>query len=96
MPQGEDVFPIPGTKRIKYLEENLAAFHVKLTKAELDELEAVFHGKVGYLGLLSVLFIDCILSQSLEGTKGAGSCTMRQQPQGRPREYAHLIALSYI
>ena len=44
--QGEDVFPIPGTKRVKYLEENVAAFHIKLSKQELDELEAVFHGKV--------------------------------------------------
>ena len=44
--QGEDVFPIPGTKRLKYLEENLAAFHVQLSRQELDELEAVFDGKV--------------------------------------------------
>ncbi|KAK9812337.1 hypothetical protein WJX73_003313 [Symbiochloris irregularis] len=44
--QGDDVFPIPGTKRLKYLEENVAAFNVKLSRAELDELEAVFEGKV--------------------------------------------------
>ena len=36
--QGEDVFPIPGTKRAKYLEENIAAFNVKLSKEELDEI----------------------------------------------------------
>ena len=36
--QGEDVFPIPGTKRLKYLEENIAAFNVKLSKEELDEI----------------------------------------------------------
>lgn len=28
--QGEDIFPIPGTKRIKYLEENAKAFFVKV------------------------------------------------------------------
>ena len=30
--QGEDVVPIPGTKRRKYLEENLAAADVELTR----------------------------------------------------------------
>jgi aryl-alcohol dehydrogenase-like predicted oxidoreductase len=39
--QGEDIVPIPGTKRRSYLEENVAALVVKLTKddlARLDEL----------------------------------------------------------
>ena len=40
--QGEDVFPIPGTKRIQYLEENVAAFHIKLTAEDKRQLEAVF------------------------------------------------------
>ncbi|DBB10357.1 hypothetical protein WJX82_004603 [Trebouxia sp. C0006] len=40
--QGEDVFPIPGTKRIHYLEENVAAFHIKLTTEDKQQLEAVF------------------------------------------------------
>ncbi|EPE29941.1 NAD(P)-linked oxidoreductase [Glarea lozoyensis ATCC 20868] len=35
--QGDDIFPIPGTKRIQYLEENWAALDVKLT--DEDELE---------------------------------------------------------
>src|ERR1700720_787237 len=38
--QGEDVIPIPGTKRRKYLEENAAAVNIKLTGAEIQELEA--------------------------------------------------------
>jgi aryl-alcohol dehydrogenase-like predicted oxidoreductase len=38
--QGEDVIPIPGTKRRKYLEENAAAVDIKLTPAEQQELEA--------------------------------------------------------
>ena len=41
--QGEDVFPIPGTKRVKYVEENIAAFHVKLTKEEVKHLSDLFH-----------------------------------------------------
>ena len=33
--QGDDVVPIPGTKRVSYLLENLGALHVHLTEAEL-------------------------------------------------------------
>jgi aryl-alcohol dehydrogenase-like predicted oxidoreductase len=33
--QGEDVFPIPGTRKISRLEENVAAFDVKLSEEEL-------------------------------------------------------------
>ncbi|MEG4941644.1 aldo/keto reductase [Microcoleus sp. F4-D5] len=36
--QGEDIVPIPGTKRRTYLEENIAAAAVTLTAAELDQL----------------------------------------------------------
>ncbi|KAI4113109.1 MAG: hypothetical protein LQ345_005844 [Seirophora villosa] len=34
MCQGADIFPIPGTKRIKYLEENMGALEIRLTEAE--------------------------------------------------------------
>ncbi|MFL6105882.1 MAG: aldo/keto reductase [Marmoricola sp.] len=39
--QGQDVAPIPGTKRVKYLEENVAAADVELTDADLVRLEQV-------------------------------------------------------
>ena len=38
--QGDDVVPIPGTKRVKYLEENIAALDVELTAADLGALDA--------------------------------------------------------
>lgn len=38
--QGEDVVPIPGTKRRTYLEENAAAAKIRLTPKEAAELEA--------------------------------------------------------
>ena len=38
MAQGEDIIPIPGTQKIKYLEENLGAMDVKLTKEENAEI----------------------------------------------------------
>ena len=40
--QGEDIVPIPGTKRRKYLEENVGALAVELTPAQLAKLNAVF------------------------------------------------------
>jgi aryl-alcohol dehydrogenase-like predicted oxidoreductase len=39
--QGDDVFAIPGTKRRKYLEENVAALDVELDDAELDRLDSL-------------------------------------------------------
>src|SRR5215203_3033769 len=37
--QGEDIVPIPGTKRRKYLEENVAAVGITLTDEELKRIE---------------------------------------------------------
>lgn len=39
--KGPDVVPIPGTKRSKYLLENLAAVEVQLTPVEIAELDAL-------------------------------------------------------
>ncbi len=39
--QGEDIIPIPGTKRRKYLDENLGAADVVLTPAELAEIDRI-------------------------------------------------------
>jgi aryl-alcohol dehydrogenase-like predicted oxidoreductase len=39
--QGDDVVPIPGTKRRTYLEENVAALDVQLNPDDVAELEAV-------------------------------------------------------
>ena len=37
--QGEDIVPIPGTKRRKYLEENITASEIKLTDEDLRRIE---------------------------------------------------------
>jgi aryl-alcohol dehydrogenase-like predicted oxidoreductase len=39
MAQGEDIVPIPGTKRRKYLEDNCAAAEIHLSAAELEQLD---------------------------------------------------------
>jgi aryl-alcohol dehydrogenase-like predicted oxidoreductase len=39
--QGEDIIPIPGTKRAKYLDENMAAVKVGLSAAELRRIDEI-------------------------------------------------------
>jgi aryl-alcohol dehydrogenase-like predicted oxidoreductase len=39
--QGEDMVPIPGTKRRKYLDDNLGALNVSLTPADLQQIDGV-------------------------------------------------------
>ncbi|PJJ60712.1 aldo/keto reductase [Hymenobacter chitinivorans] len=39
--QGQDIVPIPGTKRISYLEENLGALQVQLSSDELSQLDEI-------------------------------------------------------
>ncbi len=40
--KGDQVVPIPGTKRVKYLQENMQALEVVLSPEEISKLEAVF------------------------------------------------------
>jgi len=40
--KGEFIAPIPGTKHVKYLEENAAAINVSLSVAELSKLDELF------------------------------------------------------
>lgn len=39
--QGDDIVPIPGTRRLKYLEENIAAVDVELTDSDLKYIDEV-------------------------------------------------------
>ena len=39
--QGEDIVPIPGTRRVKYLDENIAALDVRLTDEDLKRLDEI-------------------------------------------------------
>jgi aryl-alcohol dehydrogenase-like predicted oxidoreductase len=38
--QGENVVPIPGTRRVRYLEENVASADIRLTGEQLARIEA--------------------------------------------------------
>ncbi len=39
--QGEDIVPIPGTKHVRYLDQNIGALDVTLSREELDRLDAI-------------------------------------------------------
>jgi aryl-alcohol dehydrogenase-like predicted oxidoreductase len=39
--RGQDIVPIPGTKRVKYLEENVGAVDVQLTSDDLARIDAI-------------------------------------------------------
>jgi aryl-alcohol dehydrogenase-like predicted oxidoreductase len=39
--RGNDIVPIPGTKRVKYLEENVGALDVTLTAADMSRIDAI-------------------------------------------------------
>ena len=39
--QGDDIVPIPCTKHVRYLDENIGALDVKLTHEDLQRLEAI-------------------------------------------------------
>jgi len=54
--QGEDVVPIPGTKRVRYLEENVGAVDVSLSPADLEQLSNALPSAVGarYLDMSSI------------------------------------------
>jgi aryl-alcohol dehydrogenase-like predicted oxidoreductase len=41
MAQGDYIFPIPGTKRVSYLEENAGALNVELTAADLSAIDEI-------------------------------------------------------
>ncbi|RDW91536.1 hypothetical protein BP5796_02701 [Coleophoma crateriformis] len=61
--QGDDIFPIPGTKKIKYLEENLGALNVKLSAEEEKQIRsavdaAEVHGDRYAASMSGALFAD--------------------------------------
>ena len=40
--KGNDIVPIPGTKRLTYLDDNLGALALSLSKDEIETLDAAF------------------------------------------------------
>lgn len=44
--QGDDIVPIPGTRRIERLDENAGAAHIELSQEELDRIDAVLDSNI--------------------------------------------------
>jgi len=40
--QGDGIAPIPGTKKVNYLEENIAAINLNLGQADIEHLDTIF------------------------------------------------------
>ncbi|MCW5771653.1 MAG: aldo/keto reductase [Rhodospirillaceae bacterium] len=40
--RGDDILPIPGTKKVKWLEQNIAALEISLSAADMAELDRAF------------------------------------------------------
>ncbi len=58
--QGKDIITIPGTKRIKYLEENFASEKVHLTKEDLQSIEAVMPAGIVSGARYPEMFMDAL------------------------------------
>jgi aryl-alcohol dehydrogenase-like predicted oxidoreductase len=41
--KGDDMFPLTGTKRIKYLKENIESINIKFEKDEIEQLDNLYH-----------------------------------------------------
>jgi aryl-alcohol dehydrogenase-like predicted oxidoreductase len=61
--QGDDIIPIPGTKRVKYLEENAAAINVVLTADELAQINDLMPVGVAAGGRYNELTLQRIRAQ---------------------------------
>ena len=90
--QGEDIFPIPGTKKIKNLEENLGALDVPLTQEEDREVrEAIERCEVHgdrYPGEFNkICFMD---------TPPLGAVHQAEELQSYPRSFEMPISIKGI
>jgi len=45
--QGDDIVPIPGTKRRKYLQENVQAIDIQLTAKDIERMDSIARDIVG-------------------------------------------------
>jgi aryl-alcohol dehydrogenase-like predicted oxidoreductase len=56
--QGDDIAPIPGTKRVARLEENVAADQIQLSPGQIDRLSNVTPAAGDYLNEQGMLMVE--------------------------------------
>lgn len=64
--QGDDIFPIPGTKKIRYLEENLGALKVNLTKEDVQQIRGLVEGAATQGGRYPAYLKDSLFADTPE------------------------------
>lgn len=69
--QGDDIFVIPGTKKMKYLEENCGALEVKLTEGDVAEIRKFAEGAEVAGHYLPPSFENYTFSDTAEEPAGA-------------------------
>lgn len=80
--QGPDVFPIPGTKRLKYLEENAVAYFLELTTEDKRFLEDTFHE-------------DKVFTSSMQSPSQRNSSDEKDTLSGSARAFQAFILLAF-
>ncbi|KAL4953669.1 NADP-dependent oxidoreductase domain-containing protein [Aspergillus filifer] len=64
--QGDDIFPIPGTKQIKYLEQNWQALTISLTDEESEEIKAYSNAVEMAGGIVPEQYKDHVFGETKE------------------------------
>ncbi|KAM0258922.1 hypothetical protein ACHAQJ_003578 [Trichoderma viride] len=64
--QGQDIFPIPGTKKIKYLEENFLSLKIKITREEEAEIRKAIDDTDVIGGRYPDIYSDNLLADTPE------------------------------
>ena len=82
-----------GTKRVKYLEENMGALDVRLTKQDMARVEAVFHGKVGQPLMASANFfcVEFNVTPNLVGSACMASSSTVSEPGSSRHRHGHVL-----
>lgn len=64
--RGDDIFPIPGTKRIKYLEENWAAQDITLSDEEVAEIDTFLDSAIIIGGTVLPKYVSYLFKDTKE------------------------------
>jgi aryl-alcohol dehydrogenase-like predicted oxidoreductase len=82
--QGDDIVPIPGTKRAKYLDDNLGAVNVRLTADDLAQIDAILPAGVAAGARYPTWAMQAIDREPVPLREGQTAAT--ESPRGQAEE----------